>query len=279
MKTVGIIHNLKELPKLRTDLLMVYSASFSMASFHKFEDDELLKLINNTDKGIIINLNPIYHDEDIKKLDQFIERFKDKILYFMFSDLGVFELLDKHNIKEKGIYNSYTFVTTKEETKLYKKLGITNLVISKELTFSDIMSLINNKEEGTTLSLFGYGYLPMFYSYRTLLTNFSNFYHKKTKLNTIKNLTIKEEIRNEYYPIIEDSYGTVIYKDKIQSSFEEFDSFKEGLDFFIFDRNFIDDEEYFNTINAYLDKIESLIAPYKDKYTKGYYYKEIGELK
>ena len=66
-----------------------------------------------------------------------------------------------------------------------------------------------------------------------------------------KDLKIVEEIRDESYPIFQDSHGTHIFREKAMESYKEVLEFKDCIDVFIIDGIFKDTKYLVETVSNY----------------------------
>ena len=90
-------------------------------------------------------------------------------------------------------------------------------------------------------------------------------------------MRIKEEKRVSFNPIVEDSFGTHIYRSELTSYIDYLDELKE-LDYFVVDGIFHTDEYIIDILklfrNPSKDLKEALENKYKEKWDTGFFFKK-----
>ena len=86
----------------------------------------------------------------------------------------------------------------------YKNRGITGSILTNDITFNEVIDIKNN----TNMDIFYtvYGYLPIFYSRRELITNYFKYIDKDN--NSDRYYVYNDNLK---YMVIEHEYGTIIY--------------------------------------------------------------------
>lgn len=168
-------------------------------NFSLEEIDNLLEL----DKTIILRLDNMLFDEDLAIYLDVINRFSNKVKYYV-NDLGLVELLLENNLKENVIYDSLTMVTNYLDFGIYADMGIDAVGISSEIPFRDVLKM--NTMKGFYQF---FGYRQMFVSKREVIS----LYEEHANLSfPKKNLSLIEQTRNDIYPCFEDELGCYIYR-------------------------------------------------------------------
>lgn len=167
--------------------------------------DSIINISNNTNKKVIIAINKMIHNSDLLLVKDILSKIKNSTIYgILFYDLGVFNLIKKMNIDKELILSQEHLNTSTNSHIFYNNKGINNSFITSDITFNEIKDIKNN----TKINIYytAYGYLPIFYSRRLLLSNYFN-YINKDKLDN------KYYIYNNdmQYMLIEHNYGTIIY--------------------------------------------------------------------
>ena len=225
--------------------------SFSLLYKNNFNFEEAIKLLKNKNKKIILALDKIYQPFEIDNVEKFILKYKDlNYIYFYITDLGVYEILKGLNIEARSIYNPYTMITNYLDLDVYKNLGCDALSLSLEITLKDL--ILSYKKTNAPLFEMVFGKRIMFYSKRKLMSLYGNKINKELK----KDGYIKETERLDYYPIIENDNGTMIYRPYICSylkylnklsflKYAYFDSYNIPFDIY---------KNVLNLTNKYLEK-------------------------
>ena len=86
---------------------------------------------------------------------------------------------------------------------------------------------------------------------------------------------------SEIISILEEKFGTHIFRDYALESYEELEILKKGIDDFFVERIFLEDEEYYEAIIAYKNKnnVKSFLEKHHNHYNKGFYYTYTEKLK
>lgn len=239
-------------------------------------------LINKAGKSIYLLINKMIHERNLDSLGDLLEiAKKHQVEGIVVGDMTVAIMAEKYGLKDRVIYQPGTFNTHSYDSNYFTNLGIKGITLSKEITLEEMKIIADDKK--LEFSLIGHGFIDMFYSRRKLLTNYLIF--KGIKHGDIKNnhsFRLKEEERiNSSYPIIEDKFGTHIFRDKAQISFNEISILEEFIDDLFIERLFLGDEEYYLAIKAYKNKEhqEKFLSKYENKYSTGFYYQYTEKLK
>ena len=109
-----------------------------------------------------------------------------------------------------------------------------------------------------------YGYAPIFYSRRYLITNYLKYIKSNDKSEKYELLSDTGEI----YPISEEAYGTTIYSPKPINLINHLDKLT-NIDYLVLRSNMIDDSEYDKMIDKYIkkDKVKDEYIGFFDKKT------------
>ena len=204
--------------------------------------EEIIDIANSTDKEITVAMNKMIHNSDLELVRKVLDKIKNsKISKIMFYDLGVFNIIKKMDIdKELIIYQEHLNASS-NSNEFYYNTGIANSFISSDISYDEILE-INNK---TKMNIYYtvYGYLPIFYSRRYLLSNYFKYIDKKKTDDTY--YIFDNDLR---YMIKEYSYGTIIYSPLV-NLINELDKIKE-LDNLVIDLSYTED---INVIDKFIN--------------------------
>lgn len=233
-------------------------------------------------KPVYLMVNKMIHEDDLKVLEEIFSQAKKlDIDAFVVGDLTAMVVAQKYGLLDKIIYQPGTMNTNSYDSEYFFKKGIKGITLSKEITLEEIKAVFKTKK--TELSIVGHGYLDMFYSRRKLLTNYFKF-KEMNKINIVDNydFRLKEEVREKSnYPILEDDFGTHIFRDLALESYAELEVLKTGIDDFFVERIFLEDDEYYEAISAYKnkDRVDGFLEKHRQHYNKGFYYTYTEKLK
>ncbi len=280
MNFVTRLKSIKELDKLSQLGIDVFSLDtpFSTKVLNVFTLEEIAEISKR--HNVYLLMNRMIHEEDVPLLDDYFNNLKQlPVKGIVINDLSIYVMAKKHNLDNLIIYQPGTMNTDTFSEKYFSNLPVKGITISREITLEEITKFGNTSLE---LSLIGHGYLDMFYSKRKLITHYKTY---KGLAGFIPrdnyNLSLNEEIRpNDFYPILEDKYGTHIYRSKKLISFKQFNQLKPIIKDFFIERIFLSDEELFDSIKLYqeeisLDDFNNLYS----NYDEGFYFKRTEKVK
>ncbi|MCF7923815.1 MAG: U32 family peptidase [Candidatus Izimaplasma sp.] len=281
MNIVGRLKNseeIKTLVDLGLDVFLLDLKGVTTKGIYSLNIDELKEVTDKIkihQKKIYLLINKIIHEKDIELVETIFNDIENlKIDGIVINDLSVYVIAKKHQLENRIIYQPGTMNTNSYDAYFFKD-KIKGITLSKELTLEEIKTILM-KNYDIEYSFIGHGYLDMFYSKRKLLTNY--FIHKNITKENIKNnhnFILEEKTRKEtQYPIIEDDYGTHIFRSKKLESFNEIKNLKNQISDFFIERLLIDDDEYYDSIKLYKNILsyDEFLLKYGDEYNKGFYY-------
>lgn len=269
MKYISYLNNIEEINDYNLDGLIIAHDKTSYKTNSKFNLKEIEYFLNKYQKEIFIQANRILKNKELKDLSDLynlLSKYKTKIKGIIVGDLGSINLSYKYNLNDLIIYNPDTLITNIYDFNFFSTLKIKGAVISKEIDLENVLK-INEEKELETFYI-GLGYLSMFYSPRKMISNYFEYINKEV---IKKDLFIKEETRNYYYPIYEDEYGVYVFRDKIFTIINYLDKF-QNFDYIIIDNIFIKDDELIKILSAYKTQkdLNYLNENYGNKFDEGF---------
>ena len=208
-----------------------------------FTIEDIKSIINLTSKEICVSINKIMHNEDLDLLEQtLIKLNKINISKIFFYDVSVMNICNRLNIKKQLVIFQDHLNASLYSNNFYKNRGIAYSVITNDITLDEI----NEIGKYNKLMLISYGYLPIFYSRRHLVSNYLE-YIKEDKTHTMYYIKNKED----KYPILEEKEGTTIYTKDAINLINELD--KINVDYIILNAFNIDDDEFMYMLDRYIN--------------------------
>ena len=145
------------------------------------------------------------HNKDLELVRDILPKIKDsKIKKIMFYDLGVFKMCKEMNINKELILSQEHLNASQNSNSFYYKQGIKNSFITSDITYNEILEIKNRTKMNIYFTV--YGYLPIFYSRRLLLTNYFKYIKEDMNDNTYFIFNNEKKYMIKEYP-----YGTIIY--------------------------------------------------------------------
>lgn len=201
-------------------------------SIYNFEldIDSIIELNNSI--NITIAINKMIHNSDLDYVKEVLLKVKDTNINILFGDLGVFNIIKELKLDNKLIVYGEHLNLSVGSNSFYKEQGINSTYISSDITYREI----NDIKKKTNMEIYYtvYGYLPIFYSRRSLLTNYFKYIDKDKNSNTYYIFD-----KDNKYMIKEKEYGTIIYSPLV-NLINEVDKI-DTIDNFVIDLSYIDD--------------------------------------
>lgn len=279
MKYIAPIHNLDNIDKLlQLDGFIISNSLFSSRLTLSLSVDEINDVINklhNLKKEVFLSLNMMYIDSDIDRLKEFLSKINtEKLTGIIASDYGVVQLLIDLGLNQKIVWNGETLSTNAFDFNILSDYNALGSFVSKEITIENILEIGKNKKYN--LFIIGHGHLNMFYSKRLLISNFDKKYNLNINPNQKTYKLIENKRDNQYFPILQDSHGTYVFRSKVKNSFIYLNKLKEVVDYFIIDSIFKDDRYTKEVLDLYQNgydelRVKSLKEKYDEKWDNGFY--------
>ena len=255
MELLSVIYNNDDLDNLinYADGFILMIKPFSIC-YGDIDLDETISKLRKNNKKIILGLNKIYHPDDIKELDELLNKYQSDDIYYYFSDLGACNLAINKNLSSKIIYNPETMITNYLDLSILQSFNFDAYQMSSEITLNDLK--LSYEKTNAPLIYFGFGHKIMFYSKRKLISLYSN----KTNIDMPKEKGyLKESTRNDYIPITENLNGTYILRSYVISLIEDLDNLN-FLKYLIIDSNYISKDIYLKALKAYYEYNKNIIS-------------------
>ena len=208
-------------------------------------DVDMLDEIDFNGKEVFISLNKLMHNSDLDYLRSVMTKLKDKDVRIMFYDMAVYMIARELDITSKLVIMQDHLNASVLSNKFYLDKGIKASYITSDITKDELLEI--KDKSGMEIFFLGYGYAPIFYSRRYLVTNYLKY--------------IKEDNGNKYeivsdtgsvYPINEEEYGTTIYTEKPINLLNYIDEL--DIDYLVLKSNMIKDSEFNKMVDRFINK-------------------------
>jgi putative protease len=269
---------IKHLAEIGADVFLLDTNDLTTQTLYPLTKElmtEIIKDIKKCEKKAYIYVNKMIHETDIPKLHAWFDLLKNlDIDGIVANDFTVYVIAKAHAMDNLIIYQPGT-MNTNHFDALYLENRVKGMTLSKEITLEEIKMIVESSHQ-IEYSLVAHGYIDMFYSKRKLISNYLK--HKSLDDSAVKNnhhYRIEEQTREgTFYPILEDAFGTHIYRDKKLVSFKEVKEIYSKLSDIFLERLFMDDREYMEAIKAYDNPslIDDFMDRYGHTYHEGFYY-------
>jgi len=230
--TVNSLDVISDLKKVGVSTFLFPLKGYTVGFLNTFEISE----IKEDDAYIFINR--ILPSNELDVLKEILNNLPANIKGIVFDDLGILEIIKNLDIK-KILYLNH-FGTNYESINCFLE-QVDSMVISTDITKDEIYNILEKTNK--PLSLYGFGYVPVMYSRRTLLTNFHNHFNIDNK----KIANIKDQLANNKFLVCENEYGTVLFH-KVPSSSLEIDH--DNIMYYLINTNLMSDGDVLLLLNS-----------------------------
>lgn len=240
------LENLGNILKTNVDGIILSIKDLSVNSNIYFTLDDIKSIMNITSKEVCVSINKIMHNEDLELLENtLIALNKLNISKIFFYDLSVLNMVKRLNINKELVIFQDHLNASNYSNNFYKRRGINYAVITNDITKNEI----NEISKYNRLMLISYGYLPIFYSRRYLISNYLKYINKDKENNIYY---IKHN--NDKYIIKEEDYGTTIYTKEPIDLINDINDI--NVEYIILNLSFTKEEEYLSILNKYLNNLK-----------------------
>lgn len=204
------------------DAVYFAGKQFGLRAFAgNFTDEEIEKamlfLHENNKKGYV-TLNIVAKDVDFENLDPYLTHLeKCKVDGLIVSDVGLIYYIRKNFPSLNVHVSTQANVNNSQSAKFYADMGVTRIVLARELSLADIKNIRKNLPENIEIEAFVHGAMCISYSGRCLLSNYltGRDSNRGACVQACRwKYFIREESRDDEYEIQEDERGTYILNSK-----------------------------------------------------------------
>lgn len=247
--------NYRDLPAYKNagadELLVAYKGN-AFTALDSFDLPELKKMKDDCDSfdlKMAVLMNRLYPEEEVDSIKEKLLALKEmNVSSIWFADPAIAKIAEEVNMMEQLIYMPGMAVTSAQDAEFWMSIGMQSVVISPFITKEELFEIGENVK-GISVQI--HGRYVQSISYRTLVTAF------EPELKKDKTLSLQEESRDYNMPIYEDDFGTLIYTDYLQESFQEVKRLHEcDVDRLLIATMFTDRLSIFAAIRAYKEILE-----------------------
>ena len=242
--------------------IILYIDKLSVNSSFYMDIDDIDK-IECGDKELFICMNKLMHNKDIDYLRECLLKVRDKNLHILFYDMAVYNIARELGIEDKLVIYQDHLNASILSNRFYNRLGIKYSFITSDITMEELLLIKRNVD--SKIMFLGYGYLPMFYSRRYLISNYlkyiDQFDGEKSKYEIVSDMGKK-------YTIAEEENGTTIYTDREVNLINYMEQLDE-IDYIVMNSNNIDSDEYLRMVDKFIkrEKMDDYYLGFLDKKT------------
>lgn len=209
-------------------------------------DVDILDKIDFMEKEVFVSLNKLMHNSDLEYLRETMHKLSDKNVRIMFYDMAVYNIAKEYNMIDKLIICQDHLNASILSNKFYLNRGIKASYITSDITKDELLEI--KDKSGMEIFFLGYGYAPIFYSRRYLISNYLKYINEE---NNGKKYEIISD-NGVTYPIDEEKYGTTIYTEKPINLINYMDILKD-IDYLVLKSNKISDSEFNKMVDKFIN--------------------------
>ncbi|MBQ6282059.1 MAG: U32 family peptidase [Bacilli bacterium] len=259
------LNHLYELDKKDIGGFIVGIEGFSIFQSLKLDVDDIKNINTNKELYVFIN-KPIHNNELDSVKDILISLSKMNISGVLFEDIAIYKLNKDLKLNLNLIWASNHLPTNTYSCNYWNKKGCSGALLSTELMVSDFIDI--KKNTNMNIFVYLYGYIPIFESSRTLITNYLKHINKECNSNKY---FMYEKERDRYYPIYEE-YGNTFITEDILNGINVVNKLKD-IDYIVLNSLMHEKDTFNNVVDEYIEALDGKIFNKKDVFT-GFLFKE-----
>lgn len=233
-------------------LIPIKDMSVNFDTYFNIEDiSEFIKL----GKEVFVSMNKNMFSQDLNILEDYLKKIETlNINGICYYDIAIPEIKKRLSLNTPLVWNQEHFVTNYETINYWYKNGATYAFLSNEITKEEIKEIKENTKSKLILQTFGY--VPMFFSKRPLITNYKKYFNID---DDSEKYVIEKE--NKKYKVRETKEGFEAYNSEILNSLE----YVTDLDIdYLYLNNYDIDDKFIEVVKCYKENnIEKLNELFK----------------
>ena len=259
------LNHLYELDKKDIGGFIVGIEGFSIFQSLKLDVDDIKNI--NTNKELYVFINKPIHNNELDSIKNIlISLSKMNISGVLFEDISIYKINKDLNLNLNLIWASNHLPTNTYSCNYWNKKGCSGALLSTELMVSDFIDI--KKNTNMNIFVYLYGYIPIFESSRTLITNYLKHINKECNSNKY---FMYEKERDRYYPIYEE-YGNTFITEDILNGINVVNKLKD-IDYIILNSLMHEEDTFNKVVDEYIEALDGKIFNKKDVFT-GFLFKE-----
>ena len=258
---ISSFSELKKITKFNQVKIIYLGSDFlSLSAITKFEFNEIEKIVGYAhihNIKVCLDVERLFHEDDLTYINMI---FKNPVLsmidYFMYSDLGFYQLMVERGWSNRLIYRAPTYMTNSSDVEVYQKLN-SYVIISNQITSDELIEITKRVSSNFIIDVIGMA--CCFYSRRPLVSNYFIFKDKKPINYMGKIAKLQEETRTNYYNLIEDENGTRVFEEAHYALTKELDNINNGS-YYMINHLGLSSGVFLDIVSVYNDYLNNRIS-------------------
>lgn len=261
------VNHLYELDKKDIGGFIVGIKNYSIFQNLKLSIDELKEI--DIHKELYVSLNKPIHNNELESIKNIlIELSKLNITGVFFEDISIYKMNRDLGLNLNLIWSSMHLPTNSKSCEFWNKKGCTGALLSTELMLTDFIDI--KKNTNMNIFVYLYGYIPIFESSRTLITNYLKHINKD---NDSKVFYVYEKERNKYYIVYEEYENTFIVEEVLNGINVVNELEENNIDYIVLNSLMHKEDDFEKIVDEYIEAVNGKIFNKKDVFT-GFLFKE-----
>lgn len=236
--------DLKPLKEAGADGVVIGTPFFSArpAALFSFEElKEVREASANLSLQMFVLVNRMFTEEELERLTDYLKTLKElQVDGIYFCDEGVLQLAKALQMEDRLIYQPDTLLTNSCDVNFYLEEGLKMVTLAKEITLEEICAIAKHSD-GSRIEVIIHGRENMMHSKRRLLSSYLEHIHASKDVFGKHTLYLREETRDDHFPIVEDELGTHVFTGFTLAAFAQINALADaGIAYFRIDGIFHD---------------------------------------
>ncbi len=219
LSPAGDMEKLKMAVLYGADAVYLAGTDFGMRAFAgNFTPEELPQAVKFAhDHGVKahVTVNIMPRNDEVKNLPAYLEQLDNAgVDALIVADLGAFTLAGKYAPRCERHISTQQSIANYECAKAWYDLGAKRVVLARELSLPEIITIRQNTPKELEIETFGHGAMCVSYSGRCLLSNYMTDRDSNrgacAQPCRYQYALMEEKRPGEYFPVFEDEKGTYI---------------------------------------------------------------------
>ncbi len=240
LSPAGDMERLKMSVLYGADAVYLAGTDFGMRSFAgNFTPEELpeaVKFAHSHGVKVHVTVNTMPRNEEVANLPAYLEQLNDAgVDALILADLGAFTLAGRYAPNCQRHISTQQSIANYECAKAWYDLGASRVVLARELSLPEIITVREKTPKELEIETFGHGAMCVSYSGRCLLSNYMTGRDSNrgacAQPCRYQYALMEEKRPGEYFPVFEDEKGTYILNSRDMCMIDHLDDLMDaGVD-------------------------------------------------
>ena len=238
---------LKTIDKVDAYLLGLKDFSVNLpCSFSLEEIQEMVSILKKEKKEVFLSLNKNMFSSDLEPLEKCLEEIEQlSIDGICFYDVSIPSIWKRRNFKTPLVWSQEHFTTNYATINYWWDRGVSFTQLSNEITKEEIAEIRKNTKMKLMSQVFGY--IPIFYSKRPLIKNYTTIFSLETK----QDICYMEK-EGKKYPLREQGTSFEGYDANLLNAYLDIDTLE--VDYLYLNSFLVEEDTFIEVLRCYKEK-------------------------